>query len=681
MARKSSLREAAPVLLFLTGAALCAQQPAAFNRQLPPGGGRLAPSEAGSSASAGEEARHKSPQHGGVFHDNRHPLPTFRRSYEINHVRYTATFVGQDPERGPSATVIPTVMFALRIIAPSATPGAPDEIFDPFTDIDPAYGDTPVNVSLRSPIFTPAHFTAGTTDLGVAQFSDVLQRAQFWSSAAAQSNSYHVRLAMPVVKRVTLRVPADKVIARLLLGVPLIDPDWYEEQLHAIMRSNGIQPGTLPIFVTRDCRPDFGGGYHFAASLSGDPREEAQTYISYRYVVKLAGAPTGLPGVPVAPDVLALSHEVAEWLNDPFVDNIVPPWVEGFVASSGFLFCNILLEVGDNLEFLPGGGAFPVVSGGATFHLQDEVLFSWFTGEASSFVNGWQSLQGMAQQSTYLPCVQDLYTFETLDVPGAVESYPEGINDKGDVTGSYLDASLAFHGFVRQHGVFRTLDVPGSLFTAAVSINNKGQVAGYFVDSGFASHGFLYDGKFKTIDYPGALATRVLGLNDKGEITGDRFDGSHLRGFVLRTSGAFEDIAPTFAANSTAEQIDNEGQIVGDYNGGNPSDNFAFQFDRGKFAPFTLFSERQIFPGGLSDSATSGFFVDRFGIPSGFLRSDDNAYRVTWLGPDPTDPAFLIFGTTIVRGINQKKEMVGYYAQALVGEHDVIIRLKNPLPH
>jgi hypothetical protein len=57
-------------------------------------------------------------------------------------------------------------------------------------------------------------------------------------------------------------------------------------------------------------------------------------------------------------DIHALSHEVAEWLNDPFINNVVPPYTNG--EGTG---CDTIMETGDQLV----GNTVPVTINGFTY--------------------------------------------------------------------------------------------------------------------------------------------------------------------------------------------------------------------------------------------------------------------------------------------------------------------------
>src|SRR5438105_4550842 len=83
------------------------------------------------------------------------------------------------------------------------------------------------------------------------------------------------------------------------------------------------------------------------------------------------------------------------------------------------------------------------------------------------------------------------YSFITFDVPGLSDTWASGINDSGQIVGSYPDAA-GWHGFLLDNGSYTTLDVPGSLSTRAIGINATGQIVGSYWD-GSTDRGFLLD--------------------------------------------------------------------------------------------------------------------------------------------------------------------------------------------
>lgn len=92
------------------------------------------------------------------------------------------------------------------------------------------------------------------------------------------------------------------------------------------------------------------------------------------------------------------------------------------------------------------------------------------------------------------------YVFTTLDVPDALETTAEGINDNGQIVGAYTDAILGdSHGFVYGDGLFTTIDFPGGFGTVAFGINNRGHIVGAYASN--EQHGFmLKENSFTSID-------------------------------------------------------------------------------------------------------------------------------------------------------------------------------------
>ena len=81
------------------------------------------------------------------------------------------------------------------------------------------------------------------------------------------------------------------------------------------------------------------------------------------------------------------------------------------------------------------------------------------------------------------------FDFTTIDVPGATYSLAQGINDAGQIVGSFFDDS-GFHGFLLDvDGSYTTLDEPGANQTEPHGINNVGVIAGLYY--GPRRHGFL----------------------------------------------------------------------------------------------------------------------------------------------------------------------------------------------
>ena len=99
--------------------------------------------------------------------------------------------------------------------------------------------------------------------------------------------------------------------------------------------------------------------------------------------------------------------------------------------------------------------------------------------------------------------------------------------------GTYVDsAGNNRHGFLRskEGDNYTTLDVPGAIFTVAQGINNAGTIAGLYVDTN-GQHGFVLSGGVYTtihVDVNGdvAASTAIFSINAQGEIVGSYSDAS-----------------------------------------------------------------------------------------------------------------------------------------------------------
>ena len=156
--------------------------------------------------------------------------------------------------------------------------------------------------------------------------------------------------------------------------------------------------------------------------------------------------------------------------------------------------------------------------------------------------------------------------FTPLNVPGAISTLPNSINDSGVVVGGYISSVDGLrHGFIyRPDGTFETLDDPALKGTTLVGINSSGQIVG---QSGNNS-GFLYSGgMFTQLGFGLPMA-----INDAGAIAmyvDGNFTGQLADGGVLYPNGT---LALTFLTGSYAspytslpfapEAINDQGDLI-----------------------------------------------------------------------------------------------------------------------
>lgn len=274
--------------------------------------------------------------------------------------------VGTDPQTTNITTTVTAYLIPIRIVM-SPTPTG---IFDPAHILP--NGRSVIQNTALSPIFNSGiDFVQGGTDLGNTQYIDAFQRGAFWSDVLLNPN-YHVLLNLVVLPEVSLPVPATagKIATEAGVQAALVDINFFDAKLQQIISSNSqITPNSLPIALTYNTYLTAGvcciGGYHSAFGNASAP----QTYSHFTYIDK-AGV--------FAQDVSALSHEIGEWMDDPFVNN--PS-------------CGGLMEDGDPLEGAPNFGAFPYTLNGFTYNLQDLVFPQYFGQSPSTSVHGWWSFQ------------------------------------------------------------------------------------------------------------------------------------------------------------------------------------------------------------------------------------------------------------------------------------------------
>jgi hypothetical protein len=79
----------------------------------------------------------------------------------------------------------------------------------------------------------------------------------------------------------------------------------------------------------------------------------------------------------------------------------------------------------------------------------------------------------------------------SIDMPGAIWTQAQSINDHGVIVGMYSVSEGHLAGFMLAHGTYTPLTMPGAVETSVQAINNKGQITGYFLDSQARYHGFV----------------------------------------------------------------------------------------------------------------------------------------------------------------------------------------------
>jgi uncharacterized protein (TIGR03437 family) len=273
------------------------------------------------------------------------------------------------------------------------------------------------------------------------------------------------------------------------------------------------------------------------------------------------------------------------------------------------------------------------------------------------------ALAGLASAQTY--------TYSTFDPPGSTNTAVTGMNNAGQIVGSYTDAK-GTHNFVRSAdgSTYTTIDLTGATpgTTTIDAINNVGQITGTYSD---ASTGFTRcyigsaDGStFTPFDLGDEFGPGggPKGLNDNGDVAGALHeisaDGSE--GFLRTPDGTITpiDVPP---GGTRVRGIDNNGDIVGWYIPGGSADPVFHGVLRNSAGVITTLD----LPG--TDGATQLAAINNHGQVTGswnapygaFVSMADGSYTMlAFPGAPPFYPA----------AIDDNGRVAGYYSD-VAGSH------------
>jgi len=262
------------------------------------------------------------------------------------------------------------------------------------------YPDAFVQPVLNSPVFSNTQFTSSDVP---TQISDAIQKAEFGNHARPD---WHT-LLQPAVKTTRTMVlirgnyrfalNGDGTCCRFVL----VDANTFVNELFppTAPPDNSTVMGAAEVagdITTKDISTFlFPNTYLYLGlnpfvccvlgfhSFDGEPGDASNGNRPRFYVMNYSSwISPGLFGGGFQ-DVTALSHEMSETYNDPFVafdniHNVTPFWL----SPNGN--CQDNMEVGDVIEGLPNG-TFPITMNGFSYHPQNEALLPWFEFAKNSF--------------------------------------------------------------------------------------------------------------------------------------------------------------------------------------------------------------------------------------------------------------------------------------------------------
>jgi hypothetical protein len=348
------------------------------------------------------------------------PLPTTRtiphwsgQTLDLhNGVTYGYNMVGADPNNCSGASCSITIEADITPVVVNI-----DGLTFSGNDVLPATLASPqfaTNDYGSTTAATAANFTKGSGgalsqgDAGNnLQLEDATMRAQFNQTGLS---TYHLMLHPNVLPAVTINVPKNQgVLLQSGRGVIFADISisWWSAQIQNLETT--ADPTHLPIYLTNNVLLHTGQnvlnccviGFHGtrAAGLGGGSNNSNGN----AKVQTFAWASWVQPGIYARPnggtdwalqDIHALSHEISEWADDPFVNNTVEPWLTPTAPQYG---CTGVLETGDPvvaIGFAMGTNTFEqgpnpngTQSADGYYHPEDETFLPWFMRTAPNNVS------------------------------------------------------------------------------------------------------------------------------------------------------------------------------------------------------------------------------------------------------------------------------------------------------
>ncbi len=129
------------------------------------------------------------------------------------------------------------------------------------------------------------------------------------------------------------------------------------------------------------------------------------------------------------------------------------------------------------------------------------------------------------------PCMQgvllntSLSLFKIFHPPGAVSTYPMGLNNANKIVGGYQNSTGEYHAFFSDEGkTFINVDPPDSANSpvdGAWSINDNMEICGTYFNTSSVQQGFLLrEGIFSVFNIPNSLSTSLMFITNNGQLSG-----------------------------------------------------------------------------------------------------------------------------------------------------------------
>ncbi|MEI6270512.1 MAG: hypothetical protein WCP01_16675 [Methylococcaceae bacterium] len=259
------------------------------------------------------------------------------------------------------------------------------------------------------------------------------------------------------------------------------------------------------------------------------------------------------------------------------------------------------------------------------------------------------------------------YNFTTLDDPiaKAGSTVATGINDSGQITGYYENATGYLQGFLYNGSTYSTLDSLNTNVGHIIprDINNSGQITGNYSNGNPSPYGFIYNqGTYSFIDVP--PNGLITGINDSGQLTGWFQNNADAHGYI------FDLNTNTYSTldflGGIPSGINNSKQVVGNF-GEYDSITNSFTTISHPNASTTTFGNGGTFATGINDRGLVTGFYSYNGQAGHSFIYDGKTYTTF---DDPSSIAQSVYsGGTYAQGINNIGQVVGYYLDSTGQSH------------
>jgi hypothetical protein len=158
--------------------------------------------------------------------------------------------------------------------------------------------------------------------------------------------------------------------------------------------------------------------------------------------------------------------------------------------------------------------------------------------------------------------------FSEFEINGSTDTAVLGVNNVGDFSGGFYDATGLGHAFVSIGGTITTFVVPGATVTTAYQLNSSNQTEGYYADGSGIFHGYWREANGTLhfpIDPPGSTFTNLFGNNDSNWMVGTYIDGAGTHGLLFVPPNGFFSFNYPGSTFTSFNGINAQGFICGRY--------------------------------------------------------------------------------------------------------------------